>query len=65
MNKTFPEILQQTILAIEEMLEAENQHFDYLVRNDAPEDFIKIAKEYRDHYKTRLQEYREYYEKLV
>ena len=59
---TFKEMLDQDFIpAIEEMKIKEKKHLDFLVENNAPNDFIAMSMKHYVHFCQRLEEYKNYY----
>ena len=57
----FKKLMQDKIIpAVERMLEKEQKHHKYLIDNDAPYDFLVRSRHFQEHYKLRIEQYKEY-----
>lgn len=58
------QLINDLIPRIEAMKEKEKLHLHWLIDNDAPMDFIQLSQKYYNHFTQRIEEYKEYAERL-
>lgn len=53
-------LINDFILRIDEMVEKEREHLNWLITNKAPKKLITISSKHLDHYIQRIEEYKFY-----